>query len=164
MKVFDIISEAEVPTGVLGPDGKMVMKTVPDSASTNAKTTTTTSSSTKTAKVPVQYDPSIPTRDKLSRGQVKQMSRTGKVTVGGKIFTKKQIAKNTALNKARLLALAKDPSKSLSKAAQKELGGAFKKSSGMFAKGKPPIEPPKLGGRVKAVSYTHLTLTTIYSV
>ena len=114
----------------------------------SAKKTTTTSSSTKTTKVPVQYDPSIPTRDKLTRGQVKQMARTGKVTVGGKTFTKKQIAKNTALNKTRLLALTKDPSKTLSKAAKKEIGGAYKKSSGYFAKGAPPVEPPNLRGRV----------------
>jgi len=116
--------------------------------SSSAKTTTTTSSSTKTAKVPVQYDSSIPTRDKLTKGQLKQMSRTGKVTVGGQTFTKKQVLKNTALNKARLLALSRDPSSALSKAAKKELGGAYKKSSGMFAKGAPPIEPPNLRGRV----------------
>ena len=140
MKVFDIISEAEVATGVLGSDGKMIMKTVPDEVGTNAKTPSSTSSSNTSAKktkVPVKYDPDIPTRNKLTRGQVKQMARTGKVTVGGKTFTKKQIAKNTALNKTRLVALTKDPSKALSKAAKKEIGGAYKKSSGMFAKGKP---------------------------
>lgn len=149
MKVFDIISEAEVATGILGPDGKMIMKTVPDSTSTDAKTTTTTSSSTKTTKVPVKYDASIPTRDKLTKSQLRKLSKTGKLNIKGKTYTTKQIAKNTALNKARLNTLAKDPSKSLSKAAQKELGGAYKKSSGIFAKGKPQIEPPKLGGRVK---------------
>ena len=173
MKVFDILNEVTLPGTVKvnkGPlkgfmfdqmSGGRIKVTAPDGTSITASSQadakkqaekyakTSMTSSTKTTKVPVKYNPDIPTRDKLTRGQVKQMARTGKVTVDGKTFTKRQIAKNTALNKTRLLALTKDPSKALSKAARKEIGGAYKKSSGMFAKGAPPVEPPKLGGRIK---------------
>jgi len=160
-RIWDTTKKEFAPTGKFATAGEAEeardkLKKSSYKSSSNNKTTKNTKTSTsssntsaKKTKVPVKYDASIPTRDKLTRGQVRQMARTGKVTVKGKTFTKRQIAKNTALNKTRLLALTKDPSKALSKAAKKEIGGAYKKSSGIFAKGKPSIETPKLGGRVK---------------
>ena len=138
MKVFDIISEAEVATGILDRYGNPITKTVPD----NQVGTKTPTTSVKT-KVPVTFDPNMPTRDKLTKGQLRKLSKTGKLSIDGKTYTTKQIAKNTALNKARLNTLAKSGGGNVAKGAEADLKQAMKKNAkgglGKFIKAPPSI-------------------------
>ena len=93
MKAFEIINEVEVPTGILDKHGNPMTKTVTP--------TSTVSTPKTTPKVKLAYDPNIPTRNQLSKSQVRKMARTGKVTVGGKTFTKNAILKNTKKKPSR---------------------------------------------------------------
>ena len=136
MKAFEIVSEATLWTS---PTTSIQ---VPGPGSTNAPSSTVSTPKT-TARVPGVYDPNTPTRNQLSRGQVRQMARTGKVTVGGKTFTKDAILRNTSLNKARLNKLAKGGG-NVGKGAKADLKQLMKKHSGIFAKGSPQATPTKL--------------------
>ena len=136
MKAFEIVSEATLWTT------PTTSKQVPGPGSTSTPSSTVSTSS-KPARVPGVYDPNTPTRNQLSRGQVRQMARTGKVTVGGKTFTKDAILRNTSLNKARLNKLAKSGG-NVAKGAQADLKQLMKKNKGMFAKGAPKATPTKL--------------------
>ena len=140
MKAFEIVSEATLWTS---PTTSIQ---VPGPGSTNAPSSTVSTPKT-TARVPGVYDPNTPTRNQLSRGQVRQMARTGKVTVGGKTFTKDAILRNTSLNKARLNKLAKGGG-NVGKGAKADLKQLMKKNKGIFAKGSPQATPtvfPKTG-------------------
>ena len=135
MKAFEIVNEAEVPTGILDKYGNPITKTV---------TTPTVSTAKTTSKVKVAYDPNIPTRDQLSRSQVRKMARTGKVNINGQTFTKNAIMNNTRLAKAQAIKLTKTGSTNVAKGAQADLKQLMKKNKGMFAKGAPKATPTKL--------------------
>ena len=135
MKAFEIVNEAEVPTGILDKYGNPITKTV---------TTPTVSTAKTTSKVKVAYDPNIPTRDQLSRSQVRKMARTGKVNINGQTFTKNAIMNNTRLAKAQAIKLTKTGSANVSKGAQADLKQLMKKNKGIFAKGAPQATPTKL--------------------
>jgi len=132
MKAFEIVNEAEVPTGILDKYGNPITKTV---------TTPTVSTAKTTSKVKVAYDPNIPTRDQLSRSQVRKMARTGKVNINGQTFTKNAIMNNTRLAKAQAIKLTKTGSTNVAKGAQADLKQLMKKNKGMFAKGAPKATP-----------------------
>ena len=133
MKAFEIINEVEVPTGILDKHGNPMTKTVTP--------TSTVSTPKTTPKVKLAYDPNIPTRNQLSKSQVRKMARTGKVTVGGKTFTKNAILKNTQLAKAQAINLVKTGSANVAKGAKADLKQLYKKNKGMFAKGAPKATP-----------------------
>ena len=128
MKAFEIVSEATLWTT------PTTFKQVPGPGSTNTSSSTVSTPKT-TARVPGVYDPNTPTRNQLSRGQVRQMARTGKVTVGGQTFTKKAVLRNTQLAKAQAIKLTKSGSANVAKGAQADLKQLMKKNKGMFAKG-----------------------------
>ena len=107
MKAFEIVSEATLWTT------PTTSKQVPGPGSTSTPSSTVSTSS-KPARVPGVYDPNTPTRNQLSRGQVRQMARTGKVTVGGQTFTKKAVLRNTRLAKAQAITKRSDGLMSLS--------------------------------------------------
>ena len=130
MKAFEIVSEATLWTS---PTTSIQ---VPGPGSTNAPSSTV-STPTATARVAGVFDPNVPTRDQLSRGQVRKLARSGRITIGGKTFTKKAIAKNTSLAKAQAIKLTKTGSANVAKGAQADLKQLMKKNKGMFAKGAP---------------------------
>lgn len=61
----------------------------------------------KRAKIKAPPAPGTPTRDQLSRGQQRKLARTGKITIKGKTYTTKQIAKATV--QAKNLSKVKTP-------------------------------------------------------
>lgn len=133
MKAFEIINEVEVPTGILDKYGNPITKTVTP--------TSTVSTPKTTSKVKIAYDPNIPTRDQLSRSQVRKMARTGKVNINGQTFTKNAIMNNTRLAKAQAIKLTKTGSANVAKGAQADLKQLMKKNKGIFAKGAPQATP-----------------------
>ena len=137
MKAFEIVSEATIWTT------PTTFKQVPGPGSTNTPSSTVSTPKT-TPKVKLAYDPNIPTRNELSRSQVRKMARTGKVTVGGKTFTKNAILNNTRLAKAQAINLVKTGSANVAKGAKADLKQLYKKNKGMFAKGAPKATPTKL--------------------
>ena len=111
MKAFEIVSEATLWTS---PTTSIQ---VPGPGSTNAPSSTV-STPTATARVAGVFDPNMPTRNQLSRGQVRKLARTGKITVNGKTFTKNQILRNTTLAKAQNIKLSKGSSANVAKGAE----------------------------------------------
>lgn len=134
MKAFEIVSEATLWTT------PTTFKQVPGPGSTSTPSSTVSTSS-KPARVPGVFDPDIPTRNQLSRGQVRQMARTGKVTVGGQTFTKKAVLRNTRLAKAQAIKAIKSGSANIAKGGKADLKQLMKKNKGMFAKGAPKATP-----------------------